>query len=155
MANEKTLKTLKQKIGKLIIVVYFKDEHEKMIARKKTGDLSTAQAEQRIIGINHAEIGAMGLERFTLPKAICEAVRYHDLENSEISGSSNRRLKLIAREAIRIVDKFALPEEMAPRDKTNLNPLRFSHSPYAYRSVRRNLNKRPLQPRSSNGPGHK
>ena len=109
-----TVATL-QNIGKLVIAVYFKDEHEKIIALKKTTDLTTAQAEQRIIGVNHAEIGAMVLERFTLPKAICEAVKYHDLETGDISGNTNRRLKSIAREATRIVDQFALPEETAPR----------------------------------------
>ncbi len=66
------------------------------------------------MGINHAEIGAMVLERFTIPKDICEAVRFHDLESGEIPENSDRRLKLIAREATRIVDHFALPEEMTP-----------------------------------------
>jgi HD-like signal output (HDOD) protein len=110
-----TVATL-QNIGKLVIAVYFKDEHEKIIALKKREGLSTALAEQAVMGINHAEIGAMVLERFTLPKSICEAVRFHDLVSGEISGNSNRRLKLIAREATRVVDKFALPEEMAPRE---------------------------------------
>ena len=110
-----TVATL-QNIGKLVIAVYFKDEHEKIIALKKTEDLTTAQAEQRIMGINHAEIGAMVLERFTLPMAICEAVKYHDLESGRISGNSNLCLKLIAREATQIVDRFALPEEIAPKE---------------------------------------
>ena len=110
-----TVATL-QNIGKLVIAVYFKDEHEKIIALKKREGLSTALAEQAVMGINHAEIGAMVLERFTLPEAICEAVRFHDLASGEISGNSNRRLKLIAREATCVVDKFALPEKMAPRE---------------------------------------
>jgi HD-like signal output (HDOD) protein len=110
-----TVATL-QNIGKLVIAVYFKDEHEKIIALKKREGLLTALAEQAVMGINHAEIGAMVLERFTLPEAICEAVRFHDLASGEISGNSNRRLKLIAREATCVVDKFALPEKMAPRE---------------------------------------
>jgi hypothetical protein len=56
------------------------------------------------------------LERFTIPKDICEAVRFHDLESGEIPGNSDRRLKLIAREATRIVDHFALPEDMLPSE---------------------------------------
>lgn len=110
-----TVATL-QNIGKLVIAVYFKDEHEKIITLKKREGLSTALAEQAVMGINHAEIGAMVLERFTLPEAICEAVRFHDLASGEIPGNSNRRLKLIAREATCVVDKFALPEKMAPRE---------------------------------------
>jgi HD-like signal output (HDOD) protein len=105
-----------QNIGKLVIAVYFKDEHEKIIALKKREGLSTALAEQKVMGINHAEIGAMVLERFTLPEAICEAVRFHDLASGEISGNSNRRLNLIAREATCVADRFALPEKMAPRE---------------------------------------
>ena len=110
-----TVATL-QNIGKLVIAVYFKKEHEKIIALKKTEGLSTAQAEQRCMGINHAEIGAMVLERFTIPKDICEAVLYHDIESGEIPRNSNWRLLMIAREATRIVDHFSLPEEMLPTE---------------------------------------
>lgn len=110
-----TIATL-QNIGKLVIAVYFKKEHKKILALKKTEGLSTAQAEQRCMGANHAEIGAMVLERFTIPNDICEAVRFHDLESGEIPENSNWRLLLIAREATRIVDHFALPEEMLPSE---------------------------------------
>ena len=106
-----TVATL-QNIGKLVIAVYFKEEHKEIIALKKREGLSTAQAEQRCMGINHAEIGAMVLERFTIPKDICEAVRFHDLESGEIPRNSNWRLLGIAREATWIVDHFTLPEEM-------------------------------------------
>lgn len=105
-----------QNIGKPVIAAYFKDEHEKIIALKKREGLPTALAEQKVMGINHAEIGAMVLERFTLPKAICEAVRFHDLASGEITGNSNRSLKLISREATRVVDRFALPEKIAPKE---------------------------------------
>ena len=110
-----TVATL-QNIGKLVIAVYFKEEHKKIIHLKKKEGQSTAQAEQNVMGINHAEIGAMVLERFTIPRDICEAVRFHDLESGEIPENSDRRLKLIAREATRIVDHFALPEEMLPSE---------------------------------------
>jgi HD-like signal output (HDOD) protein len=110
-----TVATL-QNIGKLVIAVYFKEEHKQIIHLKKTEGQSTAQAEQNVMGINHAEIGAMILERFTIPKDICEAVRFHDLESGEIPENSDRRLKLIAREATRIVDHFALPEDMLPSE---------------------------------------
>jgi len=110
-----TVATL-QNIGKLFIAVYFKKEHEKIIAMKKKEGLSTAQAEQRCMGINHATIGAMVLERFTIPKDICDAVLYHDLESGEIPRKSNWRLLSIAREATRIVDHFFLPEDMLPSE---------------------------------------
>lgn len=110
-----TVATL-QNIGKLVIAVYFKEEHKRIIALKKTEALSTAQAEQKVIGINHAEIGAMVLERFTIPKDICDAVRFHDLESGEIPRESNWRLLWIAREATRVVDHFTLPEEVLPSE---------------------------------------
>ena len=114
-----TVATL-QNIGKLVIAVYFKEEHKNIIALKKAEVMSTAQAEQKCMGINHAEIGAMVLERFTIPKDICEAVRYHDLESGDIPSDSNWRLSWIAREATRIVDHFTLPEEMLPSEIPNL-----------------------------------
>ena len=68
------------------------------------------------MGVNHAEIGAMVLERFDIPKDICEAVRFHDVESGEITKDSHWRLKSIAREATHIVDNFSLPEKMTPSE---------------------------------------
>ena len=101
-------------IGKLVIAVYFKEDHRKVNELKQSEGLSANEAEQRILGISHAEIGALVLHRFNIPHDICDAVKYHDADNRDMSDSSNYQLELIIRESARIVGNFTLPEEMKP-----------------------------------------
>lgn len=101
-------------IGKLIIAVYFKDEHRDIIALKKSKGISSGEAEQEILGVTHAEIGALVLKRFNIPQDICDAVRFHDAKDRIIPEDSNFQLELIARESASIVGNFTLPEETEP-----------------------------------------
>ena len=98
-------------IGKLIIVIYFSDEHQKIIALKQAEKVSTSDAEQRILGVTQAEIGAYVLERFNIPKDICEAVRYHNRKDRIVPVESNFQLEVLSREAAIIVHHFLLPDE--------------------------------------------
>jgi HD-like signal output (HDOD) protein len=110
-----TVATL-QNIGKLVIAVYFKDDHRKIVALKKAEGLPTCEAEQQILGISHGEIGAIVLQRFNVPQDICDAVRFHDSLDTELPVKNNNYLQHIARQATRIVGHFSLPKEMAPMD---------------------------------------
>jgi len=103
-------------IGKIIIVICFEEEHRKIIALKKLGDIPTREAEQRILGVNHAEIGAHVLKKFNIPKDIYNAVKYHDATDRIIPEGSNYQLELITRESVMIVDNFILPEEMGQQE---------------------------------------
>jgi len=108
-----TVATL-QNMGKLVIAVYFKAEHKKIITLKKTQELSTSEAEKKILGIRHGEIGALVLKRFNIPDDICEAVKFHDTSDDLFSRQTDSHLPYIAREAARIVGRFSLPEEIHP-----------------------------------------
>jgi HD-like signal output (HDOD) protein len=110
-----TVATL-QNIGKLVIAVYFKDEHRKIVALKKAEGLPSCEAEQQILSISHGEIGAIVLQRFNVPQDICDAVRFHDSLDSQLPVKNNNYLQHIARQATRIVGHFSLPKEMAPMD---------------------------------------
>ena len=101
-------------IGKLVIAVYFKDEHKRIIALKKSENISTIEAEQRILNITHAEIGALVLKKLNIPRDICDAVRFHHAKNRILPEESNFQLELIGRESAKIVGDFVLPEEMEP-----------------------------------------
>jgi HD-like signal output (HDOD) protein len=98
-------------LGKLIIVVYFSDEHQKIIALKKEENLSTSDAEQRILGVTHADIGAYALEQFKIPKDICSAVRYHNRKDRTVPVASDFQLEVISRAAASIVHDTLLPDE--------------------------------------------
>ena len=98
-------------IGKLVIVAYFNDAHEKIIALKQSDGISTSEAEFRILGITHADIGAIALERFNIPKDICQAVRYHNQTDRIVPDGADFQFEAIVREAARIVHHYLLPDE--------------------------------------------
>jgi HD-like signal output (HDOD) protein len=110
-----TVATL-QNIGKLVIAVYFKDHHRKIVALKKANGLPSCQAEQQILGMSHGQVGAIVLQRFKVPQDICDAVRFHDSRDTELPVQNNNYLLHIARQATRIVGHFSLPKDMEPMD---------------------------------------
>ena len=101
-------------IGKLIIVVYFNEEFQKINDLKQYKNISAREAELEILGASHSEIGAIVLDRFRIPKDICDAVRYHDVHERKIEDSDNYELEFIFREAASIVGKYTLPEDIEP-----------------------------------------
>jgi HD-like signal output (HDOD) protein len=103
-------------IGKLIIVLYLEDEYEEIRRLKLRNSISTREAELEVFGGTHSEIGAEVLERFNIPKDICDAVRYHDNPHRKIEDSDNYELEFIFRESTRIVATYKLPGEMNPMD---------------------------------------
>ncbi len=110
-----TVATL-QNIGKLVIAVYFKAEHEQIVALKKSQDLPSCEAEKMILGMSHAEIGAIVLQRFNVPQEICDAVRFHDRRDTVVPLNNDNYLQHIARQATTIVGQFSLPKDIAPMD---------------------------------------
>lgn len=107
-----TVATL-QNIGKMVIAVYFKDAHQQIVALKKAEGLPTCKAEQQILGISHGEIGALVLHRFNIPPTICDAVRFHDSQDTDLPVENDNYLQHIARQATAIVGQFSLPEDIA------------------------------------------
>ena len=43
-------------MGKLVIAAYLEDEHKKIIALKKSENISTIEAEKRALGVTHSQI---------------------------------------------------------------------------------------------------
>ncbi len=110
-----TVATL-QNIGKLVIAVYFKAEHEQIVAMKKAQNLPSCEAEKMILGISHAKIGALVLQRFNVPQEICDAVRFHDSRDTLVPQNNENYLQHIARQATTIVGQFSLPKDIEPMD---------------------------------------
>jgi hypothetical protein len=84
------------------------------VALKRSEGLATSLAERRIFGMNHAEIGALVLERYRVPREICEAVRYHDRHVPVENPGELTELQIIARAAAAIVGRFQLPTAFDP-----------------------------------------
>lgn len=63
-------------IGKLILGDFLKDEVKK-IESAVLEDIPFQEAERRVLGTDHAEVGAKILENWSLPRKIVSAVRWH------------------------------------------------------------------------------
>ena len=113
LANLVTVSML-HNIGKLIIAVYFGDEHNKIIVLKEQEGIGTHEAERRILGSNHAEISAIVLKKLNIPDDLCQAVQYHDTGNEQPPVVADNRLMHILRESARIVDRLDLEDVPEP-----------------------------------------
>jgi len=64
-------------VGKLIIATELTGDYEKIVSLMETEMISMYEAEQRLLGVSHADIGAYLLGLWGLPDPIVEAVCYH------------------------------------------------------------------------------
>ena len=64
-------------IGKLILSQYFPNEFSEVLRLARDEDLYIGQAEERVLGVTHADIGSWLAERWNLPKQLEEAIYFH------------------------------------------------------------------------------
>lgn len=64
-------------IGKIVLGDYLEIDVEPILALVREEGISFETAEQRILGIDHIELGAQLLEHWNLPKEVIQVVRYH------------------------------------------------------------------------------
>lgn len=66
---------LMHEIGRLVLLYNKPDDYEALWYTNDRNVPPTPQAEKRIFGIDHAELGAMAAEDWNLPELICETIR--------------------------------------------------------------------------------
>ena len=98
-------------LGKLILAAYYKDEHKKIIELKRSENISITEAETKIIGITHNEIGALALKRYNIPQSICDAIEFHNQKIDFITNRPDFMLHTISKKSAGIVKKFLLPKD--------------------------------------------
>jgi putative nucleotidyltransferase with HDIG domain len=64
-------------IGTLALVHLFPDQYERTLACQKQNDLLLIDAERATLGTDHAQVGAMLLERWHFSPVIVEAIAHH------------------------------------------------------------------------------
>ncbi|MGC8965876.1 MAG: HDOD domain-containing protein [Caldimicrobium sp.] len=70
-------------LGRVIIMVVLKEDQPKILDLISEG-VDPLSAEKRVLGIDHAEIGAFLMAQWNLPERLIEAVAsHHNLENSK------------------------------------------------------------------------
>ena len=64
-------------IGKLIIDQYFHPKQKEIESLRQKEHLSSLEAENRVMGVNHATLGSWLAQRWHLPPILVEAIEYH------------------------------------------------------------------------------
>lgn len=64
-------------IGKVVLNRYVAEGFAEIIRRTTRGHVTFAEAEHEVLGFSHQEIGALVAERWQLPEAIINCIRYH------------------------------------------------------------------------------
>lgn len=66
-------------IGKLMLDQYFKVNWDHLLGLGQTYQLTLIEAEKRLLGLDHAEVGAELARKWELPACLVEAIAYHHL----------------------------------------------------------------------------
>lgn len=77
-------------IGKIILDQYFHDDFMETLELSQTKRISMVEAEDSVLGVNHAELGVWLAEMWALPKNICGAIAYH--HNLDVPTGKDRYL---------------------------------------------------------------
>ncbi len=64
-------------LGKIVLGTFLEIDAAPIVALAHSENLSFEVAEGRVLGMNHAEVGAVLLERWNLPSSIVNVARYH------------------------------------------------------------------------------
>jgi|Deesub1362A_J573_1020465.scaffolds.fasta_scaffold00324_31 putative nucleotidyltransferase with HDIG domain len=72
-------------LGKLLLWIYGYEEYRKVLTSLSTGDMEAVEAERRVLGTDHAEVGGELVRWWKLPKEIEVAVRDHHEEGSDLA----------------------------------------------------------------------
>lgn len=67
-------------LGRLVLGVYFYDTFLRVLEYRKNNGVSMLTAEQAVLGLDHAALGAKAAERWYLPSAIQMAIGDHHLD---------------------------------------------------------------------------
>jgi HD-like signal output (HDOD) protein len=64
-------------IGKIVVMLYLNPELEKILALVKSENLLIREAEERVLGCTHAEIGRLLADRWNLSPKLAEVIAFH------------------------------------------------------------------------------
>jgi putative nucleotidyltransferase with HDIG domain len=70
-------------IGKLILAVKMPQEYQEAIRRQEVTRRPLTECELELLGVDHAEISGIAVEKWNLPDSVCLAIRnHHAVENA-------------------------------------------------------------------------
>jgi putative nucleotidyltransferase with HDIG domain len=72
-------------IGKLMLDQYFKVNWDHLLGLGQTYQLTLIEAEKRLLGLDHAEVGAELARKWELPACLVEAIAYHHFPGAAVT----------------------------------------------------------------------
>jgi len=64
-------------MGSLVIYKFFSNEFNQIVELSNKEKINILEAEERVLGITHQEIGKFLAEKWDLPNVLCDALNYH------------------------------------------------------------------------------
>jgi putative nucleotidyltransferase with HDIG domain len=75
--EEISVSALLHDIGKVVLILRFKEEYERVIKEAELKDILIMEAEKEVFGITHAESGAWVAKKWNFPLSLVEVIEYH------------------------------------------------------------------------------
>ncbi len=73
-------------MGKVLLFQHLPEEWEQVVEHADRNKVSVAEAEQAVLGLDHASIGSELLRRWNIPDYICDAIALHHSSPTESDG---------------------------------------------------------------------
>jgi HD-like signal output (HDOD) protein len=86
--NEAFVAGILHDIGILVIYKFFNNEFNQIVELSETENIKLMDAEERILGITHQEIGKFLGEKWDLPKNLCDTLNFH---HNPLKGVDNHK----------------------------------------------------------------
>ncbi|HZX32380.1 MAG TPA: HDOD domain-containing protein [Rhodocyclaceae bacterium] len=100
-------------IGVLVLASSFSRQYAEALAYRKQHDCFVVEAERRVLGIDHAEVGGLLAETWRFPAAIRDAITYHH-SPADAPADSFANLIHVADATIRALGLSGAANEMVP-----------------------------------------
>jgi len=75
--EEISVSALLHDIGKVVLILRFKEDYERVVKEAEAKDILIMDAEKEVFGITHAESGAWVAKKWNFPLSLVEVIEYH------------------------------------------------------------------------------
>ncbi|HTZ17627.1 MAG TPA: HDOD domain-containing protein [Dissulfurispiraceae bacterium] len=79
--EEVSVSALLHDIGKVVLILRFKDEYETVVKEAEGKDMLIMDAERAMFGITHADSGAWVAKKWNFPPSLVDVIEYHHKPN--------------------------------------------------------------------------
>jgi putative nucleotidyltransferase with HDIG domain len=79
--EEVSVSALLHDIGKVVLILRFKDEYERVVTDAGGKDMLIMEAEKDLFGITHADSGAWVAKKWNFPPSLVDVIEYHHKPN--------------------------------------------------------------------------